>query len=186
MVKIKGTAISDTLKRIKAKFGDEGVEQIMNSLSEESRAVFTDQTIIPSSFYSLDAFVELLECLVRLFHDGKSSVLTELSEELIERQLRGVYRIFVRLKSPESVATRVSNMNATYFNGITGEARITVPRSFVSRYYGFRSNHAIFEYCIIGYFQAALRICGAKNVRASFTTSIARGGPFSECTVTWD
>ena len=60
------------------------------------------------------------------------------------------------------------------------------PRTFVSRYVGFQPSHFMMEYIVAGYFRAALRLCGAKNVKTKRTAPIRAGGPFSEITVTWD
>lgn len=186
MVKIKGSPIADTFDSIRTKFGDEGVQQILDALSDESRLVLGTGNVLASSWYSLDAFAELLEVEINTFYKGDRTALIGLSEKVVERQLKGIYRVFLRLiVSPETIVGKITNMNNTYFQGISGKARLVAPQTFISRYEGFQINHQIIEYVIHGYFRAALRLCGAKNINTNFSTPIKAGKPFCEITISW-
>lgn len=88
MAEIKGTALIDTIKAIKARAGEQEFARIVGLLEGEAKTIFENQ-ISPSSWYSLDAFVEFLETDIRETANGEREVLIALSEKVIEAQLCG-------------------------------------------------------------------------------------------------
>jgi hypothetical protein len=184
VAEIKGTALLDTLAAIKARAGEAEVAKIISHLSPSSQTVF-ESTIYLSNWYPLDAFVEFLEVDIRETAGGDREVLATRSEKVIEAQLRGVYKIFVKLGSPGFVITRISAVHATYFRGVQIIPEIE-KHSATIKYLGFQKHHGIMEYAILGFFRKALEISGAKQAALKFTVPIAEGGPFCELTVTWE
>jgi hypothetical protein len=180
---IKGRVLLDTLAAVKERAGEQEVSKIIKSLSDESRRVF-ESPILFSHWYPLDAFVEFLEVDVRETASGDREILAKRSEKVIESQLRGVYRIFVKLGSPKFVITRISAVHETYFQGVKIVPVVEGYRATV-RYFGFRREHNIMEYAIIGFFRKALEISGANRADLKFTVPIAQAGPYSELTITW-
>lgn len=112
MAEIKGRVLLDTLAAVKERAGDPGLSRITARLSPESRKVFASP-ILFSEWYPLDAYVEFLEVNIRETADGDRRVLVERSEKVIEQQLRGVYRLFVKLGSPKFVITRIAAVHET-------------------------------------------------------------------------
>jgi hypothetical protein len=104
---------------------------------------------------------------------------------VIESQLRGIYRIFVKLGSPGSVVKRIASVHQTYFDGsqiiadMDGDSRATI------KYIGFKVRHRILEYTIIGFYRKALEISGAKKVDVHFSVPMSDDKDYSEVTVTW-
>jgi hypothetical protein len=184
LAEIKGTVLLDTLAAIKARAGEEEVAKIMQHLSDETKAVF-EKTIYVSAWYPLDAFVDFLEADIRETAGGNFEVLTRRSEKVTEGQLRGVYKIFVKLGSPGFVITRIAAVHATYFKGIQIIPEVE-KHSAVIKYVGFQKNHSILEFTILGFFRKALEISGAKQVSLKFTVPISAGGSYSELSITWE
>jgi hypothetical protein len=181
-VRIKGTSILDAVEAARKREGEQRMAQIMESLPPRLRQVF-DNGILPTSYYSLDAFVAFLEAGFRLGGDDER-ILIKRTEAVVERQLTGLYRVFIKLGSPEFVVRRITTIHQTYFTGIgidvelrDGDARI--------RYTGFRAQHRLIEYVLIGFYQKALQICGARDVRAQVSVPLADDPPFCEVHVTW-
>jgi len=106
------------------------------------------------------------------------------SEKVIEGQLRGIYKIFVKLGSPGFVINRIAAVHATYFRGIQIVPQVE-GHSATIRYIGFRKQHSIMEFAIMGFFRKALAVSGAKQVRLKFTVPIAQGGTYLELAITW-
>ncbi|HYL63862.1 MAG TPA: hypothetical protein VE077_14680 [Candidatus Methylomirabilis sp.] len=184
MPDIKGSVVLDALAAIKARSGESELAKIIASLSDSSRAVF-EKPIYLSEWYSLDAFVEFLDADIRETAGGDRNVLTQRSEKVIEAQLRGVYKIFVKMGSPGFVITRISAVHATYFRGVQIIPEVE-DHSAVIKYVGFQKHHDILEYTIPGFFRKALEISGAKQVQLKFTIPISAGGPYSELTIRWE
>ncbi len=92
MVQIKGTAVLDTIKAIKARAGGTELEKIAACLDEETKNIFLGQ-ISPSSWYPFDAFARFLEADIQETAGGNEEELIKRSEAVIERQLHGIYKI---------------------------------------------------------------------------------------------
>ncbi len=171
------------LAAVKERAGEQEVSKIVTCLSDKSRKVFASP-ILFSEWYPLEAFAEFLEVDVRETAHGDRSALVKRSEKVIESQLHGVYRIFVKLGSPKFVITRISAVHETYFRGVKIIPEVE-GHSATIKYIGFQKEHNIIEHTIIGFFRKALDMSGAKGVDLKFTIPIAQAGPYSELVITW-
>ena len=186
MVEIKGSQLINLVTSIKTAFGEDGYLRILEEMSPANREIFEQQALLASKWYPFDAYIEMLKLDVALFHHGDGTELIPPAEENIDKQLRGMYRVFVRLSSPSSIVGKVDDINRAFFQGITGSSKLTGPNTFVSTFIGFEPRHAVFENIMIAFFRKALDISGAKNVHVVFTTPISQGAPVAELTVDWD
>jgi hypothetical protein len=184
LAQIKGTVLLDTLAAIKARAGESELAKIISHLSPETRTIF-GAAIHSSTWYPLDAFVEFLEVDIRETAGGDREMLAKRAERVIESQLKGIYRVFVRLGSPGFVISRISAVHATYFDGVQIIPELE-PHKAVVKYVGFARHHEIMGYTIVGFYRKALEISGAKQATVQFTVPIAGGGPYSELTITWE
>jgi len=184
MVQIKGSAIQETINQIKSRSGDDALNKILGLLDEESRRVL-QREIFSSTWYPLDVFTRFLEVEIKVLASGNEEMVTRGSEAVIERQLRGIYKAFIKLGSPEFVIKRIAAVHATYFNGVPIEVDMLGPCSASVRYKGFQKQHRIMGFAIIGFFRKALEISGAKNVDTHFTVPIEEGKEFAELSITW-
>jgi hypothetical protein len=184
MAEIKGTILIDSIKAIKARGGEAEFQKIVQHLGGESRAVFEGR-ISPSSWYSLDAFAEFLEIDIRETAGGAREVLITRAEKVIEAQLRGIYRVFIKYGSPMFVVKRIAAVHATYYNGIDIQPQAHDSNGAIIRYVGLRKRHEIMGYGIIGFFRKALEISGAKDIFVKFTVPISDEKEYAELTITW-
>jgi len=181
---IKGSAVLDAVNAIKARSGDETYQRIVATLDEEDQALFKGASA-PGDWCPLDAFMRFVEADLRESAGGDERALIERSERIIDGQLHGIYRLFVKLGSPEFVLKRISIVHMTYFNGVQVEIISLKPGRAVLRYTGFEPPHRLIGYSIIGFYRKALQISGAKEVEASFPTPIGDARGYAELVVTW-
>ena len=184
MTEIKGTVLLDTIAAIKKRAGEEELAKIVGRLNGEARDIF-EKPIHLTNWYPLDAFVEFLEADVQETAGGNREVLVTRAEKVIEAQMRGIYKIFVKLGSPAFVITRIAAVHATYFRGVEIIPEVEGHTAII-KYIGFQKHHDILEFTIIGFFRKALEISGAKHVAMKFSIPITQGGPFSELTISWE
>lgn len=184
MVQIKGSAIQETINQVLRRSGDDALNKILALLDEEARTVLKGK-IFASTWYPLDIFSRFLELEIKVLAAGDENMVTRGSEAVIERQLRGIYKAFVKLGSPEFVIKRIAAVHATYFEGVPIEVDLPAPRSASVRYKGFEKQHRIMGFAIIGFFRKALEISGAKDVAIHFTVPIEEGREFAELSITW-
>jgi hypothetical protein len=186
MVNIKGSQLINLICSIHDNYGDNGYNKIVNTLSPESRELVHDRVLLASKWYPFDVYMEVLEADVALFHNGDGSGLIEPAEENVDKQLKGMYRLFVQLRSFSYIVQKVDNVIKSFFQGIDGTSKMVGPKAFVSQLTGFEPKHAVFENIIIAFFRKMLKLCGAKSVQVVFTTPISAAKPFAEVMVSWD
>src|SRR5260370_17222324 len=107
MVQIKGTAVLDTIKAIKARAGGTELEKIAACLDEETKNIFLGP-ISPSSWYPFDAFARFLEADIRKTAGGNEEELIKRSKSGCEPQLHGLSKIFVGLGRPDSLSRQTT------------------------------------------------------------------------------
>ena len=185
MLHIKGTAVLDALEAIKARAGKAELDKIISHLDPETREIFK-RPISPSSWYSCDAFARFLEADIRETAAGNEQELIKRAEAVIERQLSGIYKMFVRLGSPEFVIRRIAAVHSTYFDGVQIIPEMKGAKRATIQYVGFSPKHRIMGFAILGFFRKALEISGAKKVDVRFTVPIEAGEKFCELALSWD
>src|SRR5580704_16211049 len=184
MVQIKGSAIKETIEQIKSRAGEAAFQKILGLLDEETRKVF-EGDMFSSTWYSLDLFTRFLEIEIKVLANGNEEMVTKGSEAVIERQLKGIYKAFVRLGSPEFVIKRIAAVHETYFQGVPIDVQLAGHGKAVIKYTGFEKQHRIMGFAIIGFFKKALEISGAKDVVLYFTTPIEEGKGYAELSISW-
>jgi hypothetical protein len=184
MVQIKGSAIQETINLIKTRSGEDAFQKILGLLDQETRKICEGE-IFASSWYSLDLFTRFLEIEIRVLAGGNEEMVTRGSEAVIERQLRGIYKAFVKLGSPEFVIKRIAAVHATYFQGVPIDVQLQGQGKALVKYTGFEKQHRIMGFAIIGFFKKALEISGAKDVVIYFATPIEEGKGYSELSIAW-
>ncbi len=184
MVQIKGSAIKETIEQIKLRAGEAAFQTILGLLDDETRKI-CEGDIFSSTWYPLDLFTRFLEIEIKVLADGNEEMVTRGSEAVIERQLRGIYKAFVKFGSPEFVIKRIAAVHATYFQGVPIDVQLQGNSSALVRYTGFEKQHRIMGFAIIGFFKKALEISGAKDVVIRFTLPIEAGKGYSELSIAW-
>src|ERR1700675_937916 len=184
MVQIKGSAIKETITQIKSRSGEDALQKILGLLDEETRTMCQGE-IYSSSWYSLDLFTRFLEVEIRVLADGREEMITRGSEVVIEKQLRGIYKVFVKLGSPEFVIKRIAAVHATYFEGVPIDVQLQGNNRALVKYTGFEKQPRIMGFAIVGFFKKALEISGAKDVVIYFSTPIEEGKGYSELSIAW-
>jgi hypothetical protein len=184
MIEIKGSAVLETVQAIKHRAGQPAYEKIADLLDPETKKIF-QTPISTSSWYPLDAFTRFLELEIKVLADGKEEMVVRGAETVIERQLRGIYKVFVKFGSPEFIIKRIAAVHATYFNGVPVQVEMHGPGKATIKYTGFEPQHRLIGFAIIGFFRKALEISGAKNVTAEFSTPIAEGQGYAVLALSW-
>jgi hypothetical protein len=183
MIFIRGIAIAHDADLLLRRFGKENYIRLVQTLDSEDRKLFLNK-IIAADLYPLDAYLRFVEAGNRLFFNGDKTAVLKNTEEIIDRQLKGVFRWFIQVGSPTSVTSEIVKITQAYFEGVTVETIINGNGRFVGRIKGFEKQHEIMQYAIIGFFRKALSISGAKNVQARFTIPFSDNKD-SEIIATW-
>jgi len=184
MIEIKGSVLSDSIHAVKERSGEQIYNNIIDQLDEQSKKIF-EQNILATSWYPLDSFVKFLELDIQLTAYGDKKQLIRRSEAVVEKQLTGIYKLFVKLGSPEFVLNRISIIHKSYFKGVSIDIQMEGANTAILRYSGFEKQHELIGLVIIGFFKKALEISGANGVITKYSTAIEDGKGYCDLVVTW-
>jgi hypothetical protein len=183
-LQIKGTTVRDAIEGIRGRLGQERFDRLMSLLDEPSREMYRER-IIATQWYPLDAFTNLLETDVREHDGGDPSKLVKRSEIVFEKQLTGIYRMFIRLGSPESLVKRIAAAHETYFRGSHVDVVACERGAALIRYRGFEARHWILDYPIVGFYRKGLQLSGAKDPEVTMAVPLKLGKGYSALTLRW-
>ncbi len=186
MVEIKGSVVSDTFNAVKKRSGDQVFNDIISQLDVQSKKTF-DNMILATEWYSLDSFINFLELDIKLTSEGNEKILEIRSEELLDKQLNGIYKSFVKFGYPEFVIDNcVSVMHKGYFNAVSIEKEMEGSNKVLIKYIGFEKQHRLIGYSIIGFYKKALELSGAKNIQTKYLTLIEEDKGYCDLEITWE
>lgn len=182
--RVKGKAVLDAVAVVREKHGPAGVDAVVAVLPPEVREVFRG-SILANEWYPLDAMTSFMTAGNRAYNGGDESAIVSRSERVIEQQLAGIYRIFVRFGSPEFIIKRLNALSQTYFEGVQVEPRFDGERRANVRYVGFGAAHRIIEPALLGFYRKALQLSGAKDVSARIAVPLSAGKGYLEVAIAW-
>jgi hypothetical protein len=155
----------------------------LESLPPTSRKI-VENTLL-SNWYPVDESVIVpTKKVCDLFFNGSEQGAWAVGRTSADLALKGVYRFFVKLGSPEFILTRASSIFSNMFR--PGEIKVTaasqgsallemtVPESF-----------RLLELRMAGWMEQALIISGCSQSKVVISASITKGSSVTEFSATW-
>jgi hypothetical protein len=184
-MEVKGTAINSIPEFISRKFGREALSQWLNALSERARRVYGG-AILSGNWYPVKEIMEEpTKKMCEMFYRGDVRGAREGGRYSAEMGLKGVYRIFVKLGSPEFLIRKASTIFTSYYQPSEMKVVAQEDRKAVVHITKFAEASLLIENRIAGWMERALEISGCKNVKILITQSLAKGSPYTEIVATW-
>jgi hypothetical protein len=184
-MQVKGTAISSIPEFIAGKFGKEGLNQWLSALTENAKKVYQG-AILAGNWYPVnEIMIEPTRKMCELFYREDLRGAREGGRFSAEKGLKGVYRIFVKLGSPEFLIRRASTIFTTYYQPSDMQVVSEEDRKAVVHITNFSEPSQLIENRIAGWMERALEISGCKGVKIQISQSLAKGAPFTEFIATW-
>lgn len=190
MIKIKAVNLISSKEFVKQGFGEEGLRKVISLLSDEDKKIIDRDIILSNEWISLDAWIRFFEIAIRELAGGNENFIVKAGEFNAEKELRGIYRVVIRVANPEFVANRCPTLIKIYFYSDEGKIESKVKKldknKFVISAGDFKPQHRILELGILGWLKKAFEINGAKNVDIKLTKSLMQGDGSFECSVSWE
>jgi hypothetical protein len=184
-MKAKGLALLPMPRVIERNFGRKGLQSWLETLSPEARAIFSG-TIIPNQWYPFHlAMTEPTQSFCRLFYDSDPKGAWALGRFSAEYALRGLFKIFVRIGSPQFIIQKAGAIFHSYYDPCAVQVVDMLARSAFVRITIFPEIDAMIEYRIAGWMEAGLEICGCEQIKIDISQSLTRSDPCSEFHITW-
>jgi hypothetical protein len=184
-MQVKGTAVQTIPLFIKAKFGEQGFQKWLESLSPSVRTAFSS-IILPPAWYPLhEGLIEPTLKLCELFYRGGMEGAVEQGRFSAEYGLKGVYKLFVKLMSPDSLVSKASTIMPTYYQPCAAEVADKGPKTATIRITRFDTPHTVIEQRIRGWMERSLELSGAKMAKVRIMASMTSGSPYADFAASW-
>lgn len=185
-MEVKGSAVVVLPEFIKNNFGQQNFKTWLNSLSKEANEVYRSRILV-SAWYPLETiFTEPTRKMCNMFYNRDLKGAWEVGRFSAEYAVRGVYKIFVRIATPQALTKRASQILTTYYRPCSIKAKkILKKKETIIRITKFPEMNKIIENRILGWIERTLEICGYKNIDINVVRSLNRGDSISEFKINW-
>lgn len=183
---VKGTAVKSIQEYVQTRHSDKYTEWL-RMLPEPSRNIMS-KPIYVSDWYSIkDAALEPTIALGKLAFEGDSiKAAWETGRFSSESALNGVYKIFVKMATPQFIIGRSGKILPSYYDPSDIAVKETGPKHVILTISRLPSTHEVLEARISGWIQKALEVTGCKNVKIDPTKSMTKGDSITELKISWD
>jgi hypothetical protein len=185
-MEVKGTAVKSIKEYVEKKYGDQ-FNNWLEQLPEDSKKIMSGGIFANNWYPMKDAAVEPTKAIAKLFYqnDFKKAAL-ESGRYSAEVGLKGVYKIFVRVASPNYIMQRAGRVFTSYYSPSDISVVNSHDKGLTLHITKFPEPEEIIEYRIAGWCERALEFTNCKDVKAMITKSLAKGDQLTEIVITWN
>jgi hypothetical protein len=185
-MEIKGSAVKATPDFVKEKFGSRYSEWV-KSLPDSSRNII-EQPIYATTWYSLtDSVIIPTQKVADLFFGGNNvKAANEIGRYSAEVALKGVYKIFVRVSSPQFVLSRASSIFGTYYQPSDIKVIESLDKKAILQLTKFHPNDRLIMNRIAGWIEKTLEITLKSPLKVDVENHIDGSNLVSKITVMWN
>ncbi|HBX49523.1 MAG: hypothetical protein A2275_16630 [Bacteroidetes bacterium RIFOXYA12_FULL_35_11] len=185
-MKIKGTAVRSINDFIRKRFPEE-YEKWISSLPESSRYIFQNPIFVTNWYPLNEACIIPTETAAKLFFENdviKAGY--ESGKYSAESALNGIYKIFIKVSSPNFIIKRAGIVFGSYFEPSNITVVENLSKSAVVHISNFPEMNIVVEQRIHGWMFQAITMAGAKNLKIGITQSLTKGNEVTEYIINWD
>jgi hypothetical protein len=185
-MQVKGSSVVSSRDFVKEKFGDTGFKRFLETLPEASKKIYTG-AILSSEWYSLqDALHGPTKVICDTFYRGDPKGAWEMGNYSAEKGLRGIYKFFIKLGSPEFIAQKASTILPTYYKPCRMSADIIDKNKASVKINEFAEISPLIEHRVHGWISKALELTGRKGLEITINKALSKKDPYTEYVVVWE
>ncbi len=185
-MEVKGTAVKSIKDYVQSKYGPR-VNEWIQSLPEESAKLMNGGVFANNWYPMKDAAVEPTKAIAKLFYNNNIKLAAfEAGRFSADVGLKGVYRIFVKVASPNYLMQRAGRVFTSYYSPSEISVVNSHEKGLTLHITKFPEPEEIIEYRIAGWCERALEFTNCKNVKANITKSLTKGDNLTEIVINWN
>jgi hypothetical protein len=183
---VKGTAVKSIQEFVQTRYADKYAEWL-KAMPETSRAIMS-KPVYASDWYSVkDAAIEPTIAIGKVIFNGDSvKAGWETGRFSSEIALNGVYKIFVKMATPQFIISRSGKILPSYYDPSELAVKETGSKHVILNITRLPMNHEVLEARVFGWIQRALEVTGCKNVQIVPNKAMSKGDPITELMITWN
>ncbi len=184
-MEVKGEAILSLPMFIIKRFGLRAYDKWFDALSPEAKGIYRSEIRKDEWFPLGQAMSNPTILICDLFYNGSSRGAYECGRFSAEYGLKGVYKVLVKLSSPEILMKKASGIITSYYRPSSLEVVKYEKGAGILHITEFPECDKYIERRIAGWISRAVEICGVTNVNVAIAQSLAESDPFTEYRVIW-
>ncbi|MCK4526717.1 hypothetical protein KAW18_05045 [candidate division WOR-3 bacterium] len=183
-MEIKGVDIKSVIGFVRKNF-PERYDDWVNALPEDSREIISGKILHSYWYPYIEGFVQPLQKICEIFYDGNKEGSREEGRFSADNDLKGIYRIFIKVGSPNFIIKRAARIFQNYFQ--SGEFKVveSSPQRAVAHMV-VPDLHELHEVNVAGYMERALELSGCSGVTVRITRSLFSGDSVTEFMAEWE
>jgi hypothetical protein len=185
MMQAKGSAVIPVREFILQQYGQQGLDAYCKGLPQAAKDSFCDQLLASKWYPFKEALLDPLEHLCARFYDGDVRGAREEGKFAAGKALKGIYRAFIKVATPQFLLKNIAAIVGTYFTGLTAVVVENQPGAIVLRLQNVSPANAYFDQVVAGWIEHALEICGCQEIRLAVTNQTEPGSPFTQYNIVW-
>jgi hypothetical protein len=184
VARVKGTAVRASLRFLQDRFGPTGTGAVLDRLDPEDRDLVRSG-LLDSVWYPMPLLLRLMRAAAQVHGGGEPELARQMGRASAESGVRGVYKVFFKVGSPQFIIGRASRVFASYYD--TGEIRLVESRAgrAVLDLVGFEGSP---EFCqrIQGWMERTVELAGGRNLVPDHSQCLYRGDAVCRFEGTWE
>lgn len=185
-MEIKGSAVKTTPEFVKSKYSSRYLEWV-KSLPDTSREII-DKPIYATTWYPLmESVIIPTQRVADMFFNGNyCKAAREIGRYSAEVALKGIYKIFVRVSSPNFVLSRASNIFSTYYNPADIKVIESADKKAVLQLKRFNPQEKLIMERIAGWIEHTLEITLKSPLKVDVSNKIENDMLSAQITAMWE
>ena len=184
-MEVKGEVILSIPLFILKKCGRKGYNEWLDSISPEARKVYSSPIHKSDWFPLKEIMIEPTAKCCEMFFNNSRMGAWHCGRYSAEYGLKGIYKVLVKLASPQILIKKAGPILASYYKPSSLEVVESGKNYVIIRFTEFPEMDKVIEYRIAGWMERASEICGCKNVTVKITKSLTENDLYTEYKVSW-
>jgi hypothetical protein len=181
MARVKGTLLVDFVKSIKAdKSG-----AYRSYLSAQDQEILS-QRILASMWYPFETYKNCFQAVVQVQAKGDLNMVRKWGRTYAESILKEVYKNIVVENNPRELFSKMALVRKLWFDFGDFEEDWMAGKKVRMRIKNFDPDFEFFYHLLRGWYEKALELGGAKNVRSQFVAKSWKGDPETTIELSYD
>ncbi len=184
-MQVKGTALRTTRDFVKTNFPG-AYDKWLNSLDPESKKLFAS-TIDATAWYPYKEgySIPVGKIMEICYNNDKKKGADALGSWSAEIGLKGFYKVFLLIASPQFLLQRASKIFTTFYDPSNVEASIIGSNDAILRVTRFDGIDEAVEYRIAGWTRKALELANCREPSYVITKALSKGDDSTEIHFHW-
>lgn len=142
--------------------------------------------ILSSVWYPMkDGLLEPTKAMCEIFYNGDARGAQDAGIYSAYKSLHGVYKIFIKIASPDRLMKRAEQLFSSYYDPARIELNKLSDRNYIVRFSEFDPPSPYIEHRVAGRIKKALEICGGKDIEIEVIQHASNKNEFSKLLIKW-